>query len=148
MAVVQHPAIGGPGRPVVSVCIANYNGEQLLADCIDSVLTQDCNVTIEIIVHDDASSDGSLTLLTDRYPQVQVLASDTNVGFCIANNRMVNVAEGEFVLLLNNDAALFPDAIAGPDGEGHRQAGHPDPAPVRLGGRHAGRSRLPAGPVL
>ncbi len=112
MAVVQHPVIGGPEQPVVSICIANYNGERLLADCIESVLAQDTDATIEIIVHDDASTDGSLGLLRERYPRLQVLSSDRNVGFCLANNRMANVASGKFVLLLNNDAALWPDAIA------------------------------------
>lgn len=112
MAVVRHSALGGPDRPVVSVCIANYNGEHLLVDCIDSVLAQDGDAAIEIIVHDDASSDASVRLLREHYPQVELLASDHNVGFCIANNRMVEVARGQYILLLNNDAALFRDAIA------------------------------------
>ena len=98
-------------RPVVSVCIANYNGEQLLVDCIDSVLAQYGGTTIEIIVHDDASSDDSVALLRASYPQVEVLASSDNVGFCIANNRMAAAAHGRYLLLLNNDAALYPDAI-------------------------------------
>jgi len=93
------------------VCIANYNGEHLLADCIDSILTQRGNILCEIIVHDDASTDGSLDLLSSRYPQVLVIPSESNVGFCIANNRMVDKASGRYVLLLNNDAALFPDAL-------------------------------------
>jgi GT2 family glycosyltransferase len=98
--------------PSVSVCIANFNGEQMLADCIESVLAQDCHADIEIIVHDDASTDGSLALLRSRYPQVDLLVSEKNVGFCIANNRMVARARGQYVLLLNNDAALFPDALS------------------------------------
>jgi GT2 family glycosyltransferase len=98
------------GPPRISVCIANFNGEAMLADCIESVLAQDTDATIEILVHDDASTDASLDLLRHRYPEVRVIASATNVGFCIANNRMVASAKGEFVLLLNNDAALFPDA--------------------------------------
>lgn len=97
--------------PRISVCIANYNGEHLLGDCIDSVLAQDLPETIEIIVHDDASTDGSLALLRERYPGAKVIPSKSNVGFCIANNRMVEAATGEFVLLLNNDAALAPDAV-------------------------------------
>lgn len=112
MAVVQHPALDRPQRPTVSVCIANYNGERLLPDCIDSVLAQDGDTAIEIIVHDDASGDGSVALLRERYPQVELLASQENVGFCVANNRMVAQARGEYVLLLNNDAALYPDAVA------------------------------------
>lgn len=98
--------------PLVSVCIANYNGEHMLADCIDSVLAQDGDITVEIIVHDDASPDDSVQLLRDRYPQVELLTSAENVGFCVANNRMVVHARGEYVLLLNNDAALHTDALA------------------------------------
>jgi GT2 family glycosyltransferase len=112
MGLVPHPAVNRPARPVVSVCIANYNGEALLDDCIESVLAQDAGESIEIIVHDDASTDGSVELLRSRYPGVELLASTENVGFCIANNRMVAHARGEFVLLLNNDAALHPDAVS------------------------------------
>ena len=112
MAVVFNPGLNAPARPRVSVCIANFNGEPLLVDCIESVLAQDTDVAIEILVHDDASGDGSLALLKARYPQVHVLASAENAGFCIGNNRMVDAARGEFVLLLNNDAALETDAIS------------------------------------
>jgi glycosyltransferase involved in cell wall biosynthesis len=45
--------------PRVSVCIANYNGAGIIADCIRSVLERDCDFPVEIIVHDDASTDGS-----------------------------------------------------------------------------------------
>lgn len=113
MAVVQHIAALRPvAAPVCSVCIANYNGVHMLADCLDSVLAQTPEVPIEIIVHDDASTDGSVAFLRENYPQVEILASSDNVGFCISNNRMVAHARGEYVLLLNNDAALFPDALA------------------------------------
>lgn len=111
MALVLQPGMNSPLRPRVSVCVANYNGEHLLPACIDSVLAQDTDAAIEILVHDDASSDASLTLLRERYPQVNVLASSMNAGFCVGNNRMVSRARGDYVLLLNNDAALHPDAI-------------------------------------
>lgn len=113
MALVQHyPALKPETAPVCSVCIANYNGAHMLAECLDSVLEQTSGVPIEIIVHDDASTDDSVAFLRERYPQVEILASTDNVGFCISNNRMVERARGEYVLLLNNDAALFPDALA------------------------------------
>lgn len=111
MAVVQQPGLSAQAPPRVSVCIANFDGEALLPDCIDSVLAQDADAAIEIIVHDDASGDGSVALLRSRYPQVRLLESAENVGFCIGNNRMVEHASGEFVLLLNNDAALAQGAI-------------------------------------
>lgn len=113
MGLVQHyPALNRPEKPACSVCIANYNGIDLLADCLDSVFGQNCDFIFEVIVHDDASPDASVPLLRERYPQVEILASQENVGFCISNNRMVDHARGEYILLLNNDAALFPDALA------------------------------------
>lgn len=106
------PVLTPDTPPRISVCVANYNGEGVLGDCLDSVLAQTVAAPVEIIVHDDASTDASLQLLRERYPQVLLIAGDANVGFCIANNRMVAQARGEFVLLLNNDAALAPDALA------------------------------------
>lgn len=112
MAVVQHHPLSRPAAPRVSVCIANFNGEAMLADCIDSILAQECGEDVEVLVHDDASSDRSLDVLRHRYPQVSVLASAENVGFCVANNRMAAAARGEYLLLLNNDAALNHDGIS------------------------------------
>ncbi|HPF73403.1 MAG TPA: glycosyltransferase family 2 protein [Xanthomonadaceae bacterium] len=100
------------GSPLVTVCIANYNGEMILADCVDSLLNQAGAIDMEIIIHDDASTDTSVDLIREKYPQVKLITSHENVGFCIANNRMVATAKGEFILLLNNDAALFSDAIS------------------------------------
>lgn len=100
-----------PSRPVCSVLIANYNGIGLIADCVESVLAQDCNFEVELIVHDDASTDGSADYIRSRYPQVTLIESTGNVGFCISNNRMAAAARGEYLLLLNNDATLLPDAL-------------------------------------
>ncbi len=94
-----------------SVCIANYNGEEYISRCIDSVLNQDLDLPIEIIVHDDASTDNSVSFIKTKYPQVVLLESKENKGFCISNNRMVEVAKGKNILLLNNDAALHQDAL-------------------------------------
>ncbi len=100
------------GLPLISVCIANYNGATMIAGCLDSVLVQQGEFTLEIIVHDDASSDDSLTIISQDYPAVCLIRSSDNVGFCVANNRMVAAARGDYVLLLNNDAELLPDALA------------------------------------
>lgn len=97
--------------PAVSVCIANYNGINIIDACIDSVLTQDFPQPVEIIIHDDASTDGSVPHIRARYPELQLIESPDNVGFCIANNRMAALARGAYLLLLNNDAQLLPDAL-------------------------------------
>jgi GT2 family glycosyltransferase len=74
-------------------------------------LAQDCGFPFEIIVHDDASTDGSAQYIRDKYPEIRLLESRENVGFCVANNRMAASAKGEYLLLLNNDASLFFDAL-------------------------------------
>jgi len=97
--------------PICSVCIANYNGMEVIDDCLRSVLAQAGSIQIEILVHDDASGDGSVAHIRDNYPQVRLIVSESNVGFCVANNRMAAEAKGGYLLLLNNDAALYPDAL-------------------------------------
>ncbi|MEJ1365052.1 MAG: glycosyltransferase [Candidatus Sedimenticola sp. (ex Thyasira tokunagai)] len=97
--------------PIISICIANYNGMDVIDDCLKSVMTQSGGLAVEIIVHDDASSDKSVTHIREHYPDVKLIESEKNVGFCIANNRMAAIAHGEYLLLLNNDAALYPDAL-------------------------------------
>ena len=97
--------------PLISVCVANYNGEEIIAACIQSILDQENIPAIEIIVHDDASTDRSLTVI-EAFESVRLIQSSENVGFCISNNRMAEKARGRFILLLNNDARLYPDALA------------------------------------
>jgi GT2 family glycosyltransferase len=98
-------------KPICSVCIANYNGRDYVDACIKSVIGQDFSLPVEIIVHDDASTDESVELIRKNYPQVKIIISKENVGFCVSNNRMAEQARGEFLLFLNNDAELFPDAL-------------------------------------
>jgi GT2 family glycosyltransferase len=106
------PNTAKPVSPLCSVCIANYNGESFIEQCINSILRQKgFPGEIEIIVHDDASTDGSVALIKSRYPQVRLLPSQKNKGFCISNNRMVAAAHGKFILLLNNDAHLAANAL-------------------------------------
>lgn len=99
-------------RPILcSVCIANYQGMALIDECVQSVCRQEIEFRIEIIVHDDASTDGSAEHIRKSYPFVQLIESQGNVGYCVANNRMAALAKGRYLLLLNNDAMLLPGAL-------------------------------------
>jgi len=98
--------------PICSVCIANYNGMGIIDSTLKSVMAQDCDFPIEIIVHDDASTDGSVDFIRKNYPDVKLITSEVNTGFCVSNNRMVSKASSEYILLLNNDAVLLPDAVS------------------------------------
>ena len=97
--------------PLISVCIANYNGIGVIEACIASVRAQTGVSSIEIITHDDASTDNSVQYIRDNHPDVTLIQSAENVGFCISNNRMAAQAKGQYLLLLNNDAELLPDAL-------------------------------------
>jgi GT2 family glycosyltransferase len=111
MALEILPGNMRPAQPMVSICIPNYNGAEYIEQCIRSVLAQERDYEIEIILHDDASTDESLQIIRAKFPQVEVLANKKNVGFCISNNRMVAHSRGEYVLLLNNDAVLRPGSL-------------------------------------
>jgi GT2 family glycosyltransferase len=97
--------------PACSVCVANYNGEDVITACIESIKKQQFKNPVEIIVHDDASTDDSAKIIREKYPEVILIESRENVGFCISNNRMAARAKGKYLLFLNNDACLLPDAI-------------------------------------
>lgn len=110
------PAHDGSSQSITSevlcsVCIANYNGRKLLQRCLSSVLSQTLSAPIEIIIYDDASTDDSVDFIQKTFPQVKVIEAKENRGFCVANNRMAEIATGRYLLLLNNDAELFPDAL-------------------------------------
>lgn len=96
----------------VSVCIANYNGGTFVLDCLASVFAQQVPFPFEVLVHDDASTDGSLERIRSRFPGTRILAGRENAGFCISNNRLAEIASGRYMLFLNNDATLAPGSLA------------------------------------
>ena len=122
-------AVTSTADPVCSICIANFNGETVIGPCLESVRNQDFDLPLEIIVHDDASKDASVEFIRTRYPDVILISSERNAGYCVSNNRMVARARGRYILLLNNDAVLHRDAVR----TLFRQAEqHPGPAVLGL----------------
>jgi glycosyltransferase involved in cell wall biosynthesis len=78
----------------VSVVVPNYNGERLLPACLDALARQTQSAD-EIVVVDDASTDGSCALIRRRYPQVRLLPLPANSGFCHAANAGLRAAQGD-----------------------------------------------------
>ncbi|UCD57121.1 MAG: glycosyltransferase family 2 protein [Candidatus Hydrogenedentota bacterium] len=89
-------------EPVISVIIPNYNGGSHLPECLDSLLEQSYK-NLEIIVVDNASTDGSVGLVTQNYRDARVVCMESNRGFSSAVNAGIGVARGELVVVLNND---------------------------------------------
>jgi GT2 family glycosyltransferase len=88
------------------VIVVNWNGRHLLADCLDSILYQE-DAGLEIIVVDNGSRDGSVEFLGSRYAgKIRLIELPSNEGWSGGNNKGIESARGEYVLLLNNDTCL------------------------------------------
>ncbi|MFB3882104.1 MAG: glycosyltransferase family 2 protein [Armatimonadota bacterium] len=98
--------------PLVSVVVLNWNGAHLLPACLDSVRTQTLH-DFEIILADNGSTDGSLELVAERYPEVGIVPLGANLGFSRAVNAGIHSSRGEFVALLNNDTELDARCLEG-----------------------------------
>ena len=98
--------------PELSVVIVAYRCRELLLDCLASLRPEAQGMTLEVIVVDNASGDGSVEAVRATHPWVRLLPLDANVGFARANNHGLRVARGAHVLLLNPDTLLPPGALA------------------------------------
>jgi GT2 family glycosyltransferase len=95
----------------VSIIIVNWNTRRLLLDCIKSILDNTKNVDFEIIVVDNASSDGSVDAVSNSFPEVRLIASDKNLGFAAGCNRGFEVSNGNFIFYLNPDTLVDSEAL-------------------------------------
>ncbi len=103
----------------LSVIIPVYNGEKTLSDTLSSLINQEnCNFPWEIVVIDDGSTDGSLSLLStfekkaeEKGVLLRILPFD-NMGVGVARNRGVEAAEGDVILFLDSDDLLYPEALS------------------------------------
>ena len=89
----------------LSVLIVTYNSAPQLPACLNSLRNQTLQ-DFEIIVVDNASRDESAALIRSDYPEVNLIVSDSNLGFGNANNKALTVAQGSYLVLLNPDATL------------------------------------------
>ena len=97
--------------PALSVVVVSWNTRELLTRCLESVRQSRATGGIEVVVVDNASVDGSAQVVRERFPWVRLLANTENVGFARANNQAIPWTTGRYVLLLNPDTEVEPDAI-------------------------------------
>lgn len=94
---------------LISAIVLNWNGKDVIVDCIESLLAQNYQQK-EIIVVDNGSEDGSLEMIRSRYAsRVRLIENGANLGFAGGCNVGIRAAEGEFIALINSDSALKPD---------------------------------------
>lgn len=92
-------------EPTVSVMVLNWNGEQFLRPCLDSLLADHCN-HVEVLVVDNGSKDRSVEVVSSEYPAVRLVAHATNLGFSRGYDEAAPAARGDFLVFLNNDTVV------------------------------------------
>lgn len=98
-------------KPELSILIVNFNAQEKLRLCLDSIRSHRNSIVLEIIVVDNASSDGSVDMIKSRYPDVKLVIEKTNQGYTKGNNTAIKIANSELALLLNNDTEVLPGAL-------------------------------------
>ena len=94
----------------LSVILVNHNARQLTLDCLASIADK-TRTPHEVILVDNFSADGSVEAVRRRYPDTVIIANPANHGFARGNNQGMEIARGEFIILLNNDTVLKNDAL-------------------------------------
>ena len=97
-------------RQKVSVVILNWNGLRYLGKCIMSLMEQTYS-GYEVILIDNASTDGSVEYVRQNFPSVKIIENRVNLGFAAGNNVGIKSASGDYVILLNTDTRVPPDFI-------------------------------------
>jgi GT2 family glycosyltransferase len=98
-----------PDRNVCAI-VVNFNGGEWIRKCLDS-LSQQTHLPIEIIVIDNASSDGSDDVIEKNYPEVHLIRNITNLGWGVACNQGIQSCNSRYICLMNNDAWLDPHCL-------------------------------------
>lgn len=96
----------------VSYIIVSWNTRQFLLQCVQSILNDPGPFTREIIVVDNASSDGSPESLAESFPQVQIIRNRENLGFARANNLGIRQSRGRYLMLVNSDVQVVAPCMA------------------------------------
>lgn len=109
----EMPGLDGASEILdVSVVIVNYNVRDLLRDCLRSLEPNLRELRGEVWVVDNASRDGSADMVAAEFPRVRLIRNAKNRGYAAANNQAIRQARGRYVLVLNPDTVLPPNAVS------------------------------------
>jgi GT2 family glycosyltransferase len=95
----------------LSICIVNFNAKGYLRKCLESIYANSSKENFEIIVIDNASSDGSHEMIEQNFKKVRLIKNSENLGFAKANNQALKASNGEYLFVLNNDTIVSNNAL-------------------------------------
>jgi len=95
----------------LSIVIVSYNSKRFLKNCLRSIYENLGVSNFEVIVVDNSSQDGSVSMLKEEFPQVKIIENQKNLGFARANNQALKKCQGKYILLLNPDTELFSTTL-------------------------------------
>lgn len=96
----------------LSVMVASYNTCELLRDCLQSVYDSTHDITFEVIVTDDCSSDDSVQMVRECFPKVILVQNPANMRYAKSNNKALKITQGRYGLLLDSDTVVQTGAFA------------------------------------
>jgi N-acetylglucosaminyl-diphospho-decaprenol L-rhamnosyltransferase len=95
----------------LSIILVNYNGSKFLEDCLGSIKKYLKEISYEVIIVDNSSSDNSINIIANEFPDFNLICSKNNLGFSRANNLAIKQAKGQYLLFLNTDTILIDDSL-------------------------------------
>ncbi len=96
----------------LSIIIVSWNAKNYLQECLTSLHAAEGDLRLEIIVVDNASSDGSPELIRAHFPEVKLIETGANLGFAKANNLGLKIAAGRYIALINSDVNVAADCLS------------------------------------
>lgn len=95
----------------LSIVIVTWNAKRLALECLDSLIDYKADPSVEIIVVDNASADGTPEAINEKYPFVRLIQNATNLGFAKGNNVGILASRGRYVCLINSDVVVLRNCI-------------------------------------
>lgn len=100
-----------PASSIISIVIVTFNNERDIKNCLNSIYNQN-DIQLEVVLIDNASKDTTVQIVQKEFPQVKLQLNKQNLGYAHANNQGINLCQGKYLLLLNPDTRLKPDALS------------------------------------
>jgi len=97
-----------PNQPDVSIVIVTWNGKRYALECLESLRMLKSKLSLQVIVVDNASTDGTPEAIRRQYPEVELAENSDNLGFAKGNNVGIAMSRGRYVCLLNSDVVVPP----------------------------------------